>query len=101
VVLADNVLVLDLSLVVCFFRNLEKRHEVVVYGINFSPTLNYNDISYNLFANVENILYSRTMIILRIYYKDTAIKEEVCRQKTQKYEQFHVQFTYQQMHFLF
>jgi len=65
-VLASNIRVLNVSLVVCFFRKLQKCHEVVVYVINFSPTLNENDISYNLFANVKNILYSHTMIVLRI-----------------------------------
>jgi len=64
VVLAINIGVLNLSLVVCFFRKLEKYHELVVYVVNFSPTLNDNDISYNLFANVENISYSHTVIVL-------------------------------------
>jgi hypothetical protein len=48
------------------------------------------NISYNLFANVVNILYSHTMIVqvLRIYYKDTKLKEQLHLQMTQKYEQF-------------
>jgi hypothetical protein len=54
--LANNIFVLNLSLVVCFFRKLQKCHEVVVHVINFSPTLNDSDISYILFAKVENIL---------------------------------------------
>jgi lysylphosphatidylglycerol synthetase-like protein (DUF2156 family) len=53
-----------------------------------ATTLN---ISYNLFANVETILYSHTMIVLRIYYKDTKHKEQVYMQMTQKYEQFQLQ----------
>ena len=51
-VLANKIRVLNLSLVVYFFRKVEKYHEVVAYVINFSPKLNDNDISYNLFANV-------------------------------------------------
>lgn len=70
VVLANTILVLNLSLVVSFFRKLQKCHEVVVYVINFSPTLNESDISYNTFGNVENIWHSRTLFVLRIYYKD-------------------------------
>ena len=65
-VLANNILVLNLSLVVCFFRKLEQCLEVVVVVINFSPKLNDDYISFNLFANVENILYSHTVIVLRI-----------------------------------
>ena len=45
-------------------------------------------ISYNLFAKVENILHSHTMILLRIYYKDRKMKEQVYMQMAQKYEQF-------------
>jgi hypothetical protein len=65
---------------------------VVVCVINSSPTLNDNDISYNLFANVENILYSHTMVVLRIYYKNTKIKEKLYLQMAQKYEQFQLRF---------
>jgi hypothetical protein len=40
----------------------------------FTPTLNDNDVRYNLFVNVKNILYTHTVNVLLIYYKDAKNK---------------------------
>jgi hypothetical protein len=64
-------------------------YDLVVLVFNFYTNINDTDVCYNLFANVENILYSHTMIVLLVCYKDKNNKGTyIYMQMAQIYEQF-------------
>jgi hypothetical protein len=85
VVFANSILVLYLSSIGLSAVSYGSTTKWLFVCLIFTPTLNDNDVCYNLFANVENILYSHTMIVLLICYRDTNNKEQIYMKMAQIY----------------